>query len=106
VADRRWDDFDRLVGAAREARRRFPAKGERAPVDPVTIEIGIPDRAGVLAEVTTAVGESGINIEDLWVDHTQAGGVLKILVDGHETAARAADVLQRRGFRTTTIEDR
>jgi prephenate dehydrogenase len=106
VADGRWDDFDALVDAAREARRRFPVKGERAPVDPVTIEIGIADRAGALAEVTTAVGEAGINIEDLWVDHTPAGGVLKILVDGHETAARAADVLGSRGFRTTTIEDR
>jgi prephenate dehydrogenase len=106
VADARWDDFDALVEAARDARRRFPVKGERAPVDPVTIEIGIADRAGALAEVTTAVGESGINIEDLWVDHTPAGGVLKILVDGHETAARAAELLGRRGFRTTTIEDR
>ena len=106
VAEQRWDDFDELVRAAREARRRFPVKGERAPVDPVTIAIGIPDRAGVLAEVTTAVGSSGINIEDLWVDHTPAGGVLKILVDGHATAARAADVLGSRGFRTTTIEDR
>jgi prephenate dehydrogenase len=106
VADGRWDDFDALVGAAREARRSFPVKGERAPVDPVTIEIGIPDRAGVLAEVTTAVGEGGINIEDLWVDHTPAGGVLKILVDGHETAARASDMLGRKGFRTTIVEDR
>lgn len=106
VADGRWDDFDALVDAARDARRRFPVKGERAPVDPVTIEIAIADRAGALAEVTTAVGEGGVNIEDLWVDHTPAGGVLKILVDGHETAARAAELLRARGFRTTTIEDR
>jgi prephenate dehydrogenase len=106
VAEDRWDAFDAMVEGARDARRRFPVKGERAPVDPVTIEIGIPDRAGVLAEVTTAVGEGGINIEDLWVDHTPAGGVLKILVDGHETAGRAADLLGRKGFRTTIIEDR
>lgn len=106
VADGRWEDFDALVSTAREARRRFPAKGERAPVDPVTVEVAIPDRAGVLAEVTTAVGEGGINIEDLWVDHTPGGGVLRVLVDGHETARRASELLTGRGFRTTIVEER
>jgi prephenate dehydrogenase len=106
VADERWEDFETLVNGAREARRRFPVKGERAPVDPVVVEVGIPDRAGVLAEVTTAVGEGGINIEDLWVDHTPAGGVLKLLVDGHETADDTSELLRRRGFTTTIVEDR
>jgi prephenate dehydrogenase len=106
VADGRWDEFDDVVEAAREGRRRFPVKGERAPADPVTVEVAIPDRAGVLAEVTTAVGEGGINIEDLWVDHTSAGGVLRLLVDGEPTARRAADLLSERGFATTVVEDR
>lgn len=106
IADGRWDEFDALVQSARDARRRFPVKGERAPVDPVVLEVAILDRAGALADVTTAVGEGGINIEDLWVDHTPAGGVLKLLVDGRDTAARAAELLGRRGFRTTTVEDR
>ncbi|MEX2393124.1 MAG: prephenate dehydrogenase [Actinomycetota bacterium] len=105
VADSDWDAFDTLVGAARDARRRFPTKGERAPVDPVTVEVSISDRAGALAEVTTAVGEGGINIEDLWVEHTPAGGVLRLLVDGHETAGAAASLLESRGYRTTVVED-
>ena len=106
IAEQRWGDFDALVGSARDARRRLPVKGERAPVDPVTIEVAILDRAGALADVTTAVGEGGINIEDLWVDHTPAGGVLKLLVDGHDTAAKAAELLARKGFRTTMVEER
>jgi prephenate dehydrogenase len=106
VANERWDAFDALVGTAREARRRFPAKGERAPLDPVVVEVAIPDRAGVLAEVTTAVGEGGINIEDLWVDHTPGGGVLRVLVDGHQTAERAGELLRDKGFTVTIVEDR
>jgi prephenate dehydrogenase len=101
-----WDDFDALVSTAREARRRFPVKGERAISDPVTVEVAIADRAGVLADVTTAVGEGGINIEDLWVDHNASGGVLRILVDGADAAARAADLLGDKGFRVTIVEDR
>jgi hypothetical protein len=52
------------------------------------------------------VGEGGINIEDLWVDHTPAGGVLRLLVDGHATAQRAAELLSGRGFATTIVEER
>lgn len=105
VSDGRWDAFDALVSTARDARRRFPVKGERAIVDPVVVEVAIADRAGVLAEVTTTVGEAGINIEDLWVDHTAAGGVLRILVDGHPAAERSAALLSGRGFHTTIVAD-
>jgi prephenate dehydrogenase len=101
-----WNDLDELIAKARAARKRFPAKGERTPADPVTLEVAIPDRAGVLAEITTAIGQGGINIEDLWVDHTTAGGVLRLVVDGHDTGARAAELLTSKGFRTTVVEER
>jgi prephenate dehydrogenase len=105
VAADKWEAFDSIVATARDARRRFPVKGERAVVAPVVVEVAIADRAGVLADVTTAVGEGGINIEDLWVDHHAAGGVLRILVDGRDAAFRAADLLDARGFRVTVVED-
>jgi prephenate dehydrogenase len=100
-----WDSFDDLVTRARDARRRLPAKGERAVVDPVTVEVAIADRAGALAEVTTTFGEGGINIEDLWVDHTASGGVLRILVDGEAAATRAAELLAGRGYHATVVKD-
>lgn len=98
--------LDAMVSRARDARMRFPAKGDRTPGEPVTLEIAIPDRAGVLATITTTFGEGAINIEDLWVEHTAVGGVLRVVVDGHETAARAADLLEAKGFRTSVLEDR
>jgi prephenate dehydrogenase len=106
VAGERWTDIEDLIARARSARKRFPPKGERSPAEPMTVEVAIPDRAGVLAEITTAIGEAGINIEDLWMDHTPAGGVLRLIVDGRSTAERASDVLSGRGFRATTLEDR
>lgn len=106
IVDGAWDDFDALVESAREARKRFPAKGERAPVDPVGLEVQIPDRAGVLAEITTTLGTGGINIEDISVDHTASGGVLRVLLDGHDIAAQAASLLAEHGFRTTVVEER
>lgn len=105
VAEGKWEELDALVQAARTARKRFPAKGERAPVDPVVVEVAIPDRAGVLADITTALGEGGINIEDVWVDHTPSGGVLRVLLDGGDTARRASELLESKGFRTTMVAE-
>lgn len=106
IADGRDEELDPLIAAARDARRRLPVKGERTVPDPVVVEVPIADRAGALAEVTTAVGSAGINIEDLWVDHTGSGGVLRLLVDGVPAAVRAADLLIERGFVATVVEDR
>lgn len=106
IADERWSDLDELIDQARSARKRFPSKGERAPVAPIILEVAVPDRAGVLAEITTTIGQGGINIEDLWVDHTAAGGVLRLIVDGRNQAANAAELLIEKGFRTTIVEER
>ncbi len=34
----------------------------------------MPDRPGVLAEVTSTMGEAGVNIEDLQIVHSPEGG--------------------------------
>ncbi|MGH7860177.1 MAG: prephenate dehydrogenase/arogenate dehydrogenase family protein [Candidatus Binatia bacterium] len=102
----RLDVVDDLIAAARDARRRLPMKGEREPAEPVTVEVVIPDRAGVLADVTTTVGEGGINIEDVWMEHTTAGGVLGLVVDGAAAAAKAVELLQRKGYRAALLEER
>jgi len=99
------DTVDALIDSARSARRRLPLKGERTPADPITVEIHIPDRTGVLAEVTTALGEGGINIEDVWMDHTAAGGTLRITVDGRPNTEAAIGLLSLLGFRATVLEE-
>ncbi len=98
-----WDRLDAIVDRARQARQRFPLKGERAPAQPVTLEVPVPDRSGVLAEITNAVGEAGLNIEDLWMDHTAGGGLVRLVLDGRPTADRAIVQLRAHGFHATVV---
>lgn len=90
VARGEWETIDDAIARARDARRRLPLKGERAPVEPWLVEVPVRDRAGALAELTTALGEIGVNIEDLWIDHQETGGVVRIVVDGRPAAERSA----------------
>ena len=89
----------RWLEAARSARTSLPGQVAR-PESLVEIRVPVPDRPGVLAEVTTLAGELSVNIEDLEIAHSAEGerGVLVLLVD-----ARHADLLRgallARGFR-------
>lgn len=98
-----WDEVAASIDRARHARRRFPLKGEREPARPVGIEVFVPDRAGVLAEITTTLGEGSVNIEDLWMEHTPRGGVVHLVVDGAETAERAAFLLGERDLHAAVL---
>ena len=106
LAAQDWDTVDATIARARRARDRFPLKGERGPSDPVMIEVPVPDRAGVLASITTTLGDGGINIEDLSMEHTPAGGMVRLVVDGHDLAGRAAERLRAHGFSPTIVEAR
>jgi len=85
--------------AARSARTNLPGRVAR-PSDLVEVRIPVPDRAGVLAEVTTLASELGASIADIEVTHSAEGdkGVLIVLVD-----AAAGEVFRggliARGFR-------
>lgn len=106
LADGDLEAVDELISSARTARRRLPLKGEREPSEPWTVEVHIPDRAGVLAEVTTTIGEGGINIEDVWMEHTAAGGILGLVVDGRDNASKVLELLAAKGFRAGVREER
>jgi prephenate dehydrogenase len=88
-----------LLERAREARVNLPAG---APSSEFTAEVRVPvfDRPGVLAEVTTLLGEMGINIYDLEIAHSAEGdrGVLVLVVDAAATD-RVRDALHERQFR-------
>ncbi|HET9441998.1 MAG TPA: prephenate dehydrogenase dimerization domain-containing protein, partial [Acidimicrobiales bacterium] len=88
AADR--DTLVQTLERARHARVNLPSRIAR-PEELVEVRVPIPDRPGVLAELTTLAGDIGVNIEDLEIAHSPEGdrGVLVLVVD-----ARAADLLK------------
>jgi len=68
------------------------------------LRVHVPDRPGVLAGITQALGAERINIEDFELHHLsrERGGTLTILVAGEAEAARAAAVLEAQGYPVVT----
>lgn len=84
-----WDEIESFLTTARAARLELFKK---ASLEGATIQLSllIPDRPGVLAEVTTAAGKLGVNLEDLRIFHSTEGGRgrLDLEVTGEQEAAR------------------
>jgi prephenate dehydrogenase len=95
-------DRDRLLARlerARAARTNLPSRVPR-PEDVVEVRVPVPDRPGVLAEVTTLAGELDVNVYDLEIAHSAEGdrGVLLVVIDArHADLVRGA--LLARGYR-------
>ena len=64
------------------------------------VAVHVPDRPGVLAGITQALGAERINIEDFELRHfsPDRGGVLTMLVSGADEAGRAAALLEAQGY--------
>jgi prephenate dehydrogenase len=100
VAEGRWPELVELLEHARHARRNLPPR-IAAPEELVELRVPVADRAGVLAEVTTLLGELGVNVADLEIAHSAEGerGVL-VLAVGSGDADKARAALAERGYRT------
>jgi prephenate dehydrogenase len=88
-----------LLERAREARINLPLRAPQ-PEDVSEVRVPVPDRPGVLAEVTTLLGELDVNIFDLEIAHSAEGerGVLVMVIDARSSdLARGA--LSARGYR-------
>ena len=98
------DGIVALLERARAARRNLPVgMGDRTEM--VELRVPVPDRPGVLAEVTTLAGGLGVNVADLEIAHSLEGGagVLVLLVDsvGADTLVAA---LVERGYHTSRTD--
>ncbi|HUC37478.1 MAG TPA: prephenate dehydrogenase [Acidimicrobiales bacterium] len=87
---------------AAQARRSLPSRAVR-PERLAELRVPVPDRPGVLAEITTLAGDLGVNIADLEIAHSAEGdrGVLVIVVDADE-AAGLARALSDRGYHSAS----
>ena len=95
-------DRDALLGVlqkASAARRNLPARVVR-PDHLAELRIPVPDRAGVLAEITSLAADAGIGIYDIEIAHSAEGprGVLILVVDGAD-AGTLTSAIEARGYR-------
>jgi prephenate dehydrogenase len=91
----------RWIAEASGNRRRMLAEAYEQPGALQRLRVHVPDRPGVLAGITQALGAERINIEDFELQHMsrERGGTLTVLVGGEDEAARAAGVLEAQGYR-------
>jgi prephenate dehydrogenase len=93
-----------VLEEASTARRALPARASR-PDELSELRMPVPDREGVLAEVTALAGGLGINIYDIEIAHSTEGprGVLMLLVARGE-AERLRRAVVAGGFRCSVQE--
>jgi len=86
---------------ARAARLNLPGR-VAATADLAEVRVPVPDRPGVLAEITTLASELGVNIHDLEIAHSSEGaaGVLLLIVDA-SLVARFLEGLAGRAYKAT-----
>jgi prephenate dehydrogenase len=89
----------RWIGEASANRRRMLDR-EYLPGALQRVRVHVPDRPGVLAGITQALGAERINIEDFELHHVspERGGTLTVLVAGEGEAQRAAEILEAQGY--------
>jgi len=63
------------------------------------IVIPVPNRPGVVADVSEALGAAGVNIEEMDAEGAVDNGVIILMVDHYDLALRA---LQEAGFQAIT----
>jgi prephenate dehydrogenase len=100
IENESWEELRARLDGARAARSELFVKPEFGG-PPVNLSLMVPDRPGLLAEVTTAAGELGVNIEDLRIVHSTEGGRgrLELVIAGERPASDLAAALGRLGYR-------
>jgi prephenate dehydrogenase len=90
----------RWIGEASQNRRRMLARAYPDPGALHRLRVHVPDRPGILAGITQALGAERINIEDFELEHfsPERGGTLTVLVTGEGEAERAAELLEAQGY--------
>jgi prephenate dehydrogenase len=90
----------RWIGEAALNRRKMLAEAYPDPGALQHLRVHVPDRPGVFAGITQALGAERINIEDFEIQHMtpDRGGTLMVTVAGEDAARRAADLLEAQGY--------
>jgi len=94
----------RLLDSARELRAVLPGSIPAEEVS-VRLRVLIPDRPGVVSEVTNIVGQNGLNVLDLELLHLKDGdeAVLELSFSSESALRTAESVLRDNGYYSSLI---
>lgn len=97
---------EELITAGRVGRAGLPIKPGAARAPWVIVDIVVPDRPGELARLFATVGEAGINVEDMTMEHgvAQPSGVVHLSVIP-ESVDRLVDIAMAAGWHCTPRKD-
>lgn len=92
-----------LFERARRARVELSVKAGLKIGELFAVSLPVPDKPGVISEVSTAVGSLGINIEDLEIVHPLEGdtGILTLKILGEGPAGEVREMLESMGYRAS-----
>ncbi|MCL5048683.1 MAG: prephenate dehydrogenase/arogenate dehydrogenase family protein [Firmicutes bacterium] len=87
-----------ILKEAQGARRNLPQRANDAK-NLAEVAVNIPDRPGVLAEITTSLGRAAINLYNLEILHVaeEAGGVLVMVIDADDFS-KAKNLLSEKNY--------
>jgi prephenate dehydrogenase len=90
----------RWIGEAAQNRRQLLESAYRDAGELYRVRVHVPDRPGVFAAITQALGAERINIADFELQHISPdrGGTVTLLVTGEADASRAAELLESQGY--------
>ena len=92
-----WEALRGFLHSARQAHADLPRKPGQDPKAIAELLVPVPDRPGVLAEVTTGIGELGINIEDMNIVHSGGRGTIHLTLASIDLD-RATSALRELGY--------
>jgi prephenate dehydrogenase len=92
--------LDRVIRSGNDGAARIPGKHGGAPGRYTEVTVLVPDNPGALGRLFGEVGEAGVNIEDLGIEHSagQRVGLVRLSVVPQAAAGLEAE-LDRRGWR-------
>jgi prephenate dehydrogenase len=90
----------RWIAEASGNRRRMLSEAYEQPGALQRLRVHVPDRPGVLAGITQALGAARINIEDFELHHftPERGGTIELVVSGADAGTQAVALIDAQGY--------
>ncbi|MBI4744492.1 MAG: prephenate dehydrogenase [Actinobacteria bacterium] len=100
IKDKDKEGLMQRLNEAREKRSALQRVLHKEPLNLCKLNIAVEDKPGVISDVTVAIGQLGVNIENIEIFYTPQSrlGILEIIVMGEDAAQKAASVLLKKGY--------